>query len=240
MGKLLMHGYTQKSDDKNDLINKNMSIVKKIAYYYLGRVHQVVEIEDLLQIGMVGLIEAAHNYQPHEGVVFENYARLRVKGAIIDFLRKSSNLCRGTIKRKQDFDKASRKLEIEHKRLPQAEEVASELKIDVSELMSWKHDFAASKHQSIEEATEAYGDFLFSGDPSVEEKILNGELKGILRANIERLNKQQLLVLQLYYVEELNVYEIAEVLSVSTGRVSQIKSAAIKALRELIESQVNA
>ena len=118
--------------------------------------------------------------------------------------------------------------------------VASELKIDVSELMSWQHDFAASKHQSIEEATEAYGDFLFSGDPSVEEKILNGELKGILRANIERLNKQQLLVLQLYYVEELNVYEIAEVLSVSTGRVSQIKSAAIKALRELIESQVNA
>ena len=117
---------------------------------------------------------------------------------------------------------------------------ASELKIDVSELMSWKHDFAASKHQSIEEATEAYGDFLFSGDPSVEEKILNGELKSILRANIERLNKQQLLVLQLYYVEELNVYEIAEVLSVSTGRVSQIKSAAIKALRELIESQVNA
>ena len=165
-----MHGYTQKSDDKNELINKNMSIVKKIAYYYLGRVHQVVEIEDLLQIGMVGLIEAAHNYQPHEGVVFENYARLRVKGAIIDFLRKSSNLCRGTIKRKQDFDKASRKLEIEHKRLPQVEEVASELKIEVSELMSWKHDFAASRHQSIEEATEAYGDFLFSGDPSVEEK----------------------------------------------------------------------
>jgi RNA polymerase sigma factor for flagellar operon FliA len=189
---------------------------------------------------MVGLIEAAHNYKPHEGVVFENYARLRVKGAIIDFLRKSSNLCRGTIKRKQDFDKASRKLEIEHKRLPKAEEVASELKIEVSELMSWKHDFAASKHQSIEEATEAYGDFLFSGDPSVEEKILNGELKSILRANIDRLNKQQLLVLQLYYVEELNVYEIAEVLSVSTGRVSQIKSAAVKSLREMIESEVNA
>ena len=235
-----MYGYTQKSDDKNDLINKNMSVVKKIAYYYLGRVHQVVEIEDLLQIGMVGLIEAAHNYEPHDGVSFENYARLRVKGAIIDFLRKSSNLCRGTIKRKQDFDKASRKLEVEYKRLPTSEEVAQELDITISELMSWKHDFAASKHQSIEEATEAYGDFLFSGDQSVEEKILNGELKSILRANIGRLNKQQLLVLQLYYVEELNVYEIAEVLSVSTGRVSQVKSAAIRELRKIIESEVNA
>ena len=143
-----MYGYTQKSDDKNELINKNMSIVKKIAYFYLGRVHQVVEVEDLLQIGMVGLIEAAHNYAPQEGVTFENYARLRIKGAIIDFLRKSSNLCRGTIKRKQDFDKASRKLEVDFKRLPTSEEIAIELNISVSELMSWKHDFAASKHRA--------------------------------------------------------------------------------------------
>ena len=235
-----MHGYTQKSDDKNELINKNMSIVKKIAFFYVGRVHQVIEVEDLLQIGMVGLIEAAHNYTPKEGVTFENYARLRIKGAIIDFLRKSSNLCRGTIKRKQDFEKASRKLEVEFKRLPTSEEVATELNISVSELMSWKHDFAASRHQSIEEANDAYGDFLFSNDPSVEDKILNGELKSILRANMGKLNKQQLLVLQLYYVEELNVYEIAEILSVSTGRVSQIKSAAVKELRKAIESEVNA
>ena len=106
--------------------------------------------------------------------------------------------------------------------------------------MSWKHDFAASNHQSIEEATDAYGDFLFSGEATVEEKILNGELKSILRANIGRLKEQQLLVLQLYYVEELNVYEIAETMSVSTGRVSQIKSAAIKELRKMIESEVNA
>ena len=171
---------------------------------------------------------------------FENYAKLRVKGAIVDFLRKSSNLCRGTIKRKQDFDRASRKLEVDLKRVPTSEEIANELNINVSNLMSWKHDFAASKHQSIEEATDAYGDFLFSGEPTVEEKILNGELKSILRANIGRLKEQQLLVLQLYYVEELNVYEIAETMSVSTGRVSQIKSAAIKELRKMIESEVNA
>ena len=73
--------------------------------------------------------------------------------------------------------------------------------------MSWQHDFAASKHQSIEEATDAYGDFLFSMDKSVEEN-LNGELKHILRSNIDKLNSQQLMVLQLYYVEELNVYEL--------------------------------
>ena len=236
----MMHGYNHNTDDKAQLINDNLDIVKKIAFFYVGRVGKVVEVDDLLQLGMVGLIEAAHNYTPQDDVSFVNYARLRVKGAIVDYLRKSSNLCRGTIRRKQDYERAKRKLEKELFRQPETQEIAKELKVEVNDLLSWQHDFAASKHQSIEEATEAYGDFLFSGDPSVEEKILNGELKGILRANIERLNKQQLLVLQLYYVEELNVYEIAEVLSVSTGRVSQIKSAAIKALRELIERQVNA
>lgn len=235
-----MHTYTQKTEDKSDLINQNLNIVKKIAFYYIGRVHQVVEVDDLLQIGMVGLIEAAHNYAPQEGVTFENYARLRVKGSIVDYLRKSSNLCRGTIKRKQNFDKAHRKLELRFKRAPTSEEIADELKIPISDLMSWQRDFAASKNQSIEEASEVYGDFLFSTDQTVEEKILNGELKGILRDNIGKLNKQQLLVLQLYYAEELNVYEIAEILSVSTGRVSQIKSAAVKQLKSIIESKLNA
>jgi len=234
-----MHGYTHNTDDKAQLINDNLDVVKKIAFYYVGRVGKVVEVEDLLQLGMVGLIEAAHNYTPQENVSFVNYARLRIKGAIVDYLRKSSNLCRGTIRRKQDYEKARRKLEKGLSREPEAHEVAAELNVELNEILSWQHDFAASQHQSLEEASEAYGDFLFATDKSVEEKIFNGQLKGILRNKLEELNEQQLMVLQLYYVEELNVYEIAEVLSVSTGRVSQIKSAAITKLKTLIETEVN-
>ena len=234
-----MHGYTHNTDDKAQLINDNLDVVKKIAFYYVGRVGKVVEVEDLLQLGMVGLIEAAHNYTPQENVSFVNYARLRIKGAIVDYLRKSSNLCRGTIRRKQDYEKARRKLEKSLSREPEAHEVATELNVELNEILSWQHDFAASQHQSLEEASEAYGDFLFATDKSVEEKIFNGQLKGILRNKLEELNEQQLMVLQLYYVEELNVYEIAEVLSVSTGRVSQIKSAAITKLKTLIETEVN-
>jgi RNA polymerase sigma factor for flagellar operon FliA len=235
----MMHGYTHNTDDKAQLINDNLDVVKKIAFYYVGRVGKVVEVEDLLQLGMVGLIEAAHNYTPQENVSFVNYARLRIKGAIVDYLRKSSNLCRGTIRRKQDYEKARRKLEKSLSREPEAHEVATELNVELNEILSWQHDFAASQHQSLEEASEAYGDFLFATDKSVEEKIFNGQLKGILRNKLEELNEQQLMVLQLYYVEELNVYEIAEVLSVSTGRVSQIKSAAITKLKTLIETEVN-
>ena len=236
----MMHGYSHYNDDKAKLINDNLDIVKKIAFYYVGRVGKVVEVDDLLQLGMVGLIEAAHNYTPKDDVSFSSYARLRVKGAIVDYLRKSSNLCRGTIRRKQDFERAKRKLEKELFREPEVHEIAAELNVKVDDLLSWQHDFAASQHQSLEEASEAYGDFLFATDKSVEEKIFNGELKAILRTKLEDLNEQQLMVLQLYYVEELNVYEIAEILSVSTGRVSQIKSAAITKLKSLIESQVNA
>jgi RNA polymerase sigma factor for flagellar operon FliA len=235
----MMHGYTHNTDDKAQLINDNLDVVKKIAFYYVGRVGKVVEVEDLLQLGMVGLIEAAHNYTPQENVSFVNYARLRIKGAIVDYLRKSSNLCRGTIRRKQDYEKARRKLEKGLFREPEAHEVAAELNVELNEILSWQHDFAASQHQSLEEASEAYGDFLFATDKSVEEKIFNGQLKGILRNKLEELKEQQLMVLQLYYVEELNVYEIAEVLSVSTGRVSQIKSAAITKLKTLIETEVN-
>jgi len=236
----MLHGYAHNQDDKAKLINEHLDVVKKIAFYYVGRVGKVVEVDDLLQLGMVGLIEAAHNYTPKDDVTFASYAKLRVKGAIVDYLRKSSNLCRGTIRRKQDYERARRKLEKELFREPETKEIAKELKLDVAEVTSWQHDFAASQHQSLEEASEAYGDFLFATDKSVEEKIFNGQLKEILRDKLEDLNEQQLMVLQLYYVEELNVYEIAEVLSVSTGRVSQIKTAAINKLKTLIESQVNA
>ena len=173
-----------------------------------------------------------------DGVVFESYARLRIKGSIVDYLRKASNLCRSTVKQKQDTDKAKRLLELKLGRLPYPDEIAEELKITTSELSVWEHNFAANQNQSIDEVTELYGDFIFSTEPNVEDKIFNGELKAYLRDAIGELNQQQILVIELYYVKELNVYEIAEILSVSTGRVSQIKSAAIALLRKKIELEL--
>ena len=217
------------------LIHDNIRLVKKYAYFYAGRVQKAAEVEDLLQVGMIGLIEAAHNYEKKEGVAFESYARLRIKGSIVDYLRKASNLCRTTVKQKQNTDKARRLLETRLGRFPTTEEIAKELKISPSQFAVWEHNFAANQNQSIDEVTELYGDFVFSVEPNVEDKIFNGELKKYLRDAISLLNQKQILVIELYYVKELNVYEIAEILSVSTGRVSQIKSAAIEILRKKIE-----
>ena len=84
---------------KSELIEENLDLVKKTAFYYRGRVGKIVEIDDLIQLGMVGLVEAAHNYSEQDNIPFVAYAKLRIKGSIVDYLRKSSNLCRGTIKR---------------------------------------------------------------------------------------------------------------------------------------------
>ena len=229
--------YTQKVP-ADRLIESNTNLVKKYAYFYAGRVQKAAEVEDLLQVGMIGLIEAAHNYEYKEGVAFESYARLRIKGSIVDYLRKASNLCRTTVKQKQNSDKARRLLELRLGRLPHLDEVAEELKIAPSELSVWEHNFAANQNQSIDEVTELYGDFIFSVEQNVEDKIFNGELKKYLREAISHLNQQQTLVVELYYVKELNVYEIAEILSVRSGRVSQIKSAAIATLRKKIELEL--
>ena len=78
-----MHGYNHNTDDKAQLINDNLDIVKKIAFFYVGRVGKVVEVDDLLQLGMVGLIEAAHNYTPQDDVSFVNYARLGLKELLL-------------------------------------------------------------------------------------------------------------------------------------------------------------
>jgi RNA polymerase sigma factor for flagellar operon FliA len=230
--------YTSASLSKDELIHKHMSLVKKVAYFYAGRVQKAAEVEDLIQIGMMGLVEAAHNYKPREGVNFQIYARMRIKGSIVDYLRKSSNLCRRTIKNKQNYDRAYDLLRKNFGRVPTHDEVSTELDVSTVELHSWEKEFAANQHQSMEEATEIYGDFLISTDPTIEQKLISGELKEHLRDALKVLNSQQVLVVQLYYVEELNVYEIAEVLSVSTGRVSQIKTAALGLLRQTVESEL--
>ena len=107
----MVHGYSYQKNDAAALIETHLELVRKIAFYYRGKVGNVAEVDDLLQLGMVGLVEAAHNYSPKENIPFAAYAKLRIKGAIVDHLRKSSNLCRGTIRRKQDFERAKRKLE---------------------------------------------------------------------------------------------------------------------------------
>ena len=122
--------YLDKSQTSiNNLIQDNLDLVKKIAWQLHGRVQNIVEVEDLIQQGMEGLVHAAQKYSPKEGVNFSQYAQLRIRGSIIDFLRKNSNLCRTTIKKKQEFEKCKVSLQKELSREPSKYELIVKLGI---------------------------------------------------------------------------------------------------------------
>ena len=221
----------QTKPEVEELITDNLRLVQSIAWHLHARVSKVIEIDDLIQIGYYGLVTAAQKYTPQEGVNFSNYASLRIRGAMVDHLRKNSNLCRTTIKMQKRFNHAEQKLINLLGRQPEQVEIADEMAISLSELQEWIKNFAANHHESMD---QVYDDFSIvfasnTNDPEVE--LQNKDLKKLLIEALKKLPEKMALVIQLYYVEELNVYEIAEVLEVTIGRVSQIKSEAVKKLR---------
>ena len=180
---------------------------------------------------MLGLITAANNFTERPGVNFSSYAKIRIKGEIVDFLRKNSNLCRTTITNKQKFEKTVESLRKKYNREPSNNEIADKLSIAIEELYSWKEAFAANKLEDIESVYDEFSIWFHSREDTPEENLTDKELRNALLKSLHKLEKSEALVIQLYYVEELNVFEIAKILDVSNGRVSQIKSNAIKKLR---------
>ena len=229
--------YLDKSQTSiNDLIEGNLDLVKKIAWQLHGRVQNIVEVEDLIQQGMEGLVHAAQKYSPKEGVNFSQYAQLRIRGSIIDFLRKNSNLCRTTIKKKQEFERSKLDLEKKLNRQATEQELIEFLGISDDEFNYWKKAFEANVVQSLDTAYNEYSILFASKDDNPESSLQNKELKNQIKEALRVLNQKEALVAQLYYVEELNIYEIAEVLDISTGRVSQIKKSIIGKLRDEINT----
>ena len=231
----MVNYYSEKSTlSINELIENNLELVKKIAWQIFGRVQKVVEIEDLIQQGMEGLVFAAQKYSPKDGVTFQQYAQLRIRGSIIDFLRKNSNLCRTTIKKKQEFEKKRLELQKLQGKEPSKDDLIKSLGITYDEFNYWEKAFDANNVQSLDQAYDEYSVLYASQLKNPEAELQDKELKTQIRNSLKVLNQREAMVAQLYYVEELNVYEIAEVLDITTGRVSQIKKNAVSRLREYI------
>ena len=226
--------YPEQQPNVESLIVDNMNLVKKIAWHMHGRVRASIEIEDLMQIGYFGLVTAAQKYSPKEGATFASYAVLRIRGAIVDHLRKSSNLCRTTIQMQQKQKKAVEALTVQLQREPVPSEIAEKMGLNLDEYREWEKAFNANIHQSLDEVYDEYSMWFVSKDSTPEENLDRSQLKDILKVALKELPKKEAMVIQLYYVEELNVYEIAEVMEITTGRVSQIKKSAVSLLRENI------
>ena len=230
-------GYPEQIPDVEGLISGHMDLVRKIAWHMHGRVGSAIEIDDLIQIGYFGLVTAAQKYSVKEGASFASYAVLRIRGAIVDHLRKSSNLCRTTIQMQQKTKMVEASLLKKLHRNPSRQEISDELGIKIGEFDEWERAFAANVHTSIDAVYDEFSMWFVSKDSSPEQKLNEADLRKSLRMSLEDLSEREALVIQLYYVEELNVYEIAEVLDVTTGRISQIKKSAISKLRKSMDQR---
>ena len=218
----------------DDIVERYAPLVKRIAHHLLAKMPTSVLVEDLVQAGLIGLMEAARKYDASKGASFETYAGIRIRGAMIDDVRRGDWAPRSVHRNSRRVSEAIRTVELRLGRDAYDYEVADELGIELDDYYNMIKDSASSKLFSYDE--------LISGDDRPEEQLpssIGDPLEGIqsdalrqgLAAAIASLPERERLVLALYYDEELNLKEIGLVLGVSESRVSQIHSQAALRLR---------
>jgi len=216
-------------------VRSHTPLVRKAAWQIHGRVRDLFEVEDLIQIGMLTLVEAAQRFQDTGQASFSAYAAVRVRGALTDHLRKNLTLTRLGVQRRDQIRAAETALKAAGADPSKLELVAEHLGITVGELHSWKHKVAAAPNKSLDEVYDDHSVWFADEGHTPESAIVADELRETLKKHLKRLKEREAMVLQLYFVEELNLEEIAEVLDVTVGRVSQLKKAALGQLRQWMQ-----
>ena len=214
-------------------------LVKRIAHHMMAKLPASVEIDDVIQTGMLGLLDAVNRYEESLGAQFETYAAQRIRGAILDGLRQADWLPRSFRRDLRRIEGAIAKVEQRLGRAPSEHEVAQELNMPLAEYQKMLQEARGYQLISMEDFNRADGgDFLErhcedSGAGPLE-VLLDRKLRERLVKSIEGLPQREKLVMSLYYDEELNFREIGETLGVSESRVCQLHSQAIARLRSQI------
>lgn len=226
-----MNKYSEQLNDApNDLVAAHAPLVKRIAYHLLARLPSSVQLDDLIQAGMMGLLEAAKRYDASKGASFDTYAGIRIRGTMIDELRKHDWAPRSVHRNAREITQAIMKVEHETGENARGHDVAEVLGISIDDYHSRLRDTSGARMLDFE--------VIDGGDQNISrgmtEEIL-GPLEGLqsedfrnrLISVISNLPEREQLVLSLYYEEELNLREIGGVLGVSESRISQIHSQAM-------------
>ena len=234
----------QKSPDiREKLIIEYAGLVKVVAgrlSMYLG---YTVEYDDLVGYGTFGLIDAIDKFDCLKGVKFETYASLRIRGAILDQIRKMDWIPRTLRQKQKKMEMACQKLEAEHGRPGTEEEIAKELEISVEELVNWQNqtkiDNLISLDEYLEQGSEAKVEGTTSSHFEQPEKVVEREeLKTLLAETLESLTENERKVILFYYYEELTLKEISKILEVSESRVSQLHTKALQKMRMKLGNNV--
>ncbi|TVO76308.1 RNA polymerase sigma factor FliA [Sedimenticola selenatireducens] len=220
--------------DSDTLVNRHAPLVKRIAYHLMNRLPPNVQADDLIQAGMIGLLEASRNYDPSQGASFETYAGIRIRGAMLDEIRRSDWTPRSVHRKARMVADAMRSIENEQGRDARDVEVAEVLDMSLVQYHRILQDASGCRIFSIEEL-QSVGELPYEGGNSDISGPFDGmqkdAFKKALAEAIAGLPERERLVIALYYDEEMNLREIGQVLGVSESRVCQIHSQATLRLR---------
>lgn len=226
-----VYGRQAGRETPEQLARRYMPLVRKIAWHVHGRVSSAIEIEDLLQIGMVALVEAANGFEDR-GLGFASYAQMRVRGAMIDHLRRHSTLCRSAMARRKQLAATRAKLEQRLGRAPSEAEMSAEMGLEPADYREIADGAEMTQHMSMDEVYSDQSMWFADVEERADDAMERESLKAALAQHIGELPQREALVLQLYFVEELNLEEIGRTLDIGAARVCQIKKAALDKLRE--------
>jgi RNA polymerase sigma factor for flagellar operon FliA len=228
--------------DKTVLLEQHTVLVKRIAYHLLARLPASVIVDDLIQSGMIGLFEAANNFDNTKGASFETFAGIRIRGAMLDEIRRGDWTPRSVHKNSRMVSEAIKQLEATLGRDVTDIEVAEKLEISLNEYHHILSEVSSGKILGIEDLGMSEDalkfDETYHGDDPYQ-SIEHSAFKEGLSECISSLPEREALVLSLYYDEELNLREIGAVLDVSESRVSQIHSQAMHRLKARMQSWQN-
>lgn len=224
---------------KQEIIEKYIPLVKYIASRVILGKSKHIEFEDLVSYGIIGLIDAINKFDENKGMKFSSYASIRIKGAMIDELRKNSPISKGAMDKLNRYNTAIDNLQIKLMREPSSEEIACELNMSLSEVGEIENYINYLSIVSLEELIYSEDDDMpligtieDEKSPSPEKNLQDKEELKFLEKAIDNLNEKDRLVLSLYYYEGLTLKQIGAILQVSESRVCQLHTRAIVNLRK--------
>ncbi len=220
--------------DHDDLVVSNAKLVKRIAFHLMNRLPPSVQAEDLIQAGMIGLLDAAGHYDPSQGASFDTYAGIRVRGAMLDEIRRSDWTPRSVHRKSREAAEVLRKREQLTGKDADDSEIADELGISLSAYHQILVESTTSHVFSFDQPDEKTGETMSmpkSDEITPMENMETDSFQDALAKCIKGLPERECLVMSLYYEEDLNLREIGEILGVSESRVCQIHGQALVRLR---------
>ncbi|MCB1921443.1 MAG: RNA polymerase sigma factor FliA [Candidatus Competibacteraceae bacterium] len=227
-------------DTADDLISRGAPQVKRIAYHLLARMPASVQIDDLIQAGMLGLLEAAHRYDSAQGANFTTFAEPRIRGAMLDEIRRGDWTPRSVHRKAREVSAAIHTVETATGREARDREIAEQMGLTLAEYHTTLNDLRGQKLLSLDEAgadDESELEHIPANDNDPSENVSREHFCKLLATAIDLLPERERLVLSLYYDEELHLKEIGAVLGVSESRVSQLHSQALARLRARVASK---